>query len=109
MAIRTDQLTLLDLSEDRLLARASQIADFVQFLRTGKVIPFHSGVVKSPAAISAGRALLQLVVPAHNLKPSLPFASRKARLSDAVVGGIVRPPAALAPTLTSGPTPVESV
>jgi hypothetical protein len=73
MAVRADQLTLRDLRQDGLAAKASQIADLADLLATRQMIPSHSRVMKEATAVRAWRALFEFVMPAHDVIPTLPL------------------------------------
>ena len=71
MAVATDEFAFGDLRQDGLAPSAPQIADFVDLLSPGQMIPGHRRVMKETPAVSAGHALFQIVMPPNYLSPSL--------------------------------------
>jgi hypothetical protein len=100
MAVRTDELALGDLSEDRLATDPCEMTYFGDLFVTGKVIPGHCRMVKETAAVGTRVVLLELLHPFHDLAPALTPPRNEPGPGRAEVSSVIRLAARLAPRLT---------
>lgn len=100
MAVRTDELALLDLLEEAPPgAFASQIARVRALLEAGKMIPLHHRRFEPSAAVGARRVFEVAVPPGELLLPQALLCTPFLAPRSAVIGGIVGTATRLTPCL----------
>jgi hypothetical protein len=109
MTIRAHELALLDLSKHGSLTHSTQVADVVFLIASGEMVPAHRGVMKVPPAVRAGHALLQPVVPLHELEPAAALPRHHTWSFGSKVRRVVVLPAVLTPGLVARSASVESI
>ena len=108
MAIRADELTLLDLAKDYgATVSLHEVAYVSTLVEPRKVIPLHRGVVEIAAAISTWNAFLQASVPADDFGVSSALLPKTDRPRLGVIVMVVGTAAWFAPRLIAAATSME--
>ena len=110
MAVRADELALLDLRQDpRAATPVDHGAHLGELPRAGLVVPVHRSRMEHPAALGARLIFLQTSEPVDLGRTSIPGLGNTQLSPLSVVAGVVEPSTGFAPRLVCRAPPMERV